>query len=103
SPHPNSRPDSAPQHRERLSRRNAALSVLSPRYVSARAPPQPTPPRCLRPPLWARNRVPDPHLLGWFRSLCEQQPRLSNKFRTNLLLGLRRLLEDLAANGHPLS
>lgn len=45
----------------------------------------------------------DPHLLGWFRSLCEQQPPLSNKTRINLLLCLRRLLEDLAANGHPLS
>ena len=43
----------------------------------------------------------DPHLFGWFRSLCEQQPPLSNKFRINLLLCLRRLLEDLAANGHP--
>jgi site-specific recombinase XerD len=42
----------------------------------------------------------DPHLLGWFRSLCEQQPPLSNKTRSNLLLCLRRLLEDLAANGH---
>ena len=45
----------------------------------------------------------DPHLLGWFRSLCEQQPPLSNKTRINLLLCLRRLLEDLAANGHPLA
>ncbi|TMQ33470.1 MAG: phage integrase family protein [Planctomycetota bacterium] len=45
----------------------------------------------------------DPHLLGWFRSLCEPQPPLSNKFRINLLLCLRRLLEDLAANGHSLS
>jgi site-specific recombinase XerD len=45
----------------------------------------------------------DPHLLGWFRSLCEQQPPLSNKFRINLLLCLRRLLEDLAANGHPVA
>jgi site-specific recombinase XerD len=45
----------------------------------------------------------DPHLLGWFRSLCEQQPPLSNKTRINLLLCLRRLLEDLAANGHSLS
>ena len=44
----------------------------------------------------------DPHLLGWFRSLCEQQPPLSNKTRINLLLCLRRLLEDLAANGHSL-
>jgi site-specific recombinase XerD len=41
----------------------------------------------------------DPHLLGWFRSLCERQPRLSNKTRINHLIYLRRLLEDLAANG----
>jgi site-specific recombinase XerD len=45
----------------------------------------------------------DPHLFGWFRSLCEEQPPLSNKTRINLLLCLRRLLEDLAANGHSLS
>jgi site-specific recombinase XerD len=45
----------------------------------------------------------DPHLLAWFRSLCEEQPPLSNKTRINLLLCLRRLLEDLAANGHPLA
>jgi site-specific recombinase XerD len=45
----------------------------------------------------------DPHLLGWFRSLCKQQQPLSNKFRINLLLCLRRLLEDLTANGHPLA
>jgi site-specific recombinase XerD len=45
----------------------------------------------------------DPHLLAWFRSLCEEQPTLSNKTRINLLLCLRRLLEDLAASGHSLS
>jgi len=45
----------------------------------------------------------DPHLLGWFRSLCEQQPPLSNKPRINLLLCLRRLLDDLTANDHSLS
>lgn len=45
----------------------------------------------------------DPHLLGWFRSLCEEQPLLSNRTRINLLLCLRRLLEDLAASGHPLA
>jgi site-specific recombinase XerD len=45
----------------------------------------------------------DPHLLAWLRSLCEQQPPLSNKTRINLLLCLRRLLEDLAASGHPLA
>jgi len=45
----------------------------------------------------------DPHLLGWFRSLCEQQPPLSPKSRWSHLLLLRRLLEDLAAAGHPLA
>ncbi|HEX8838319.1 MAG TPA: tyrosine-type recombinase/integrase [Candidatus Acidoferrum sp.] len=42
----------------------------------------------------------DPHLLGWFRSLCEQQPPLCNATRIHYLAFLRRLLEDLAANGH---
>ena len=42
----------------------------------------------------------DPHLLGWFRRLCEQQPPLCNKTRGDYLLGLRRLLDDLAGNGH---
>ena len=44
----------------------------------------------------------DPHLLGWFRSLCEQRPPLSNRSRAILLLAIRRLLQDLAANGHSL-
>ena len=42
----------------------------------------------------------DPHMLGWFVSLCEQQPPLSNKTRWTHLLLLRRLLDDLAAQGH---
>jgi site-specific recombinase XerD len=42
----------------------------------------------------------DPHLLSWFRWLSERQPPLSNKTRINHLIYLRRLLEDLAANGH---
>jgi site-specific recombinase XerD len=42
----------------------------------------------------------DPHLIGWFRWLCEQQPPLCNKTRGDYLLGLRRLLDDLMANGH---
>jgi site-specific recombinase XerD len=40
----------------------------------------------------------DPHLVGWFASLCE--PPLSNKTRGTYLLCLRRLLDDLTANGH---
>jgi site-specific recombinase XerD len=42
----------------------------------------------------------DPHLLGWFRWLSERQPPLSSSTRIGCLLLLRRLLEDLAANGH---
>ena len=44
----------------------------------------------------------DPHLLGWFRWLCAQQPPLCNQMRIDYLVRLRRLLDDLAANGHPL-
>ena len=42
----------------------------------------------------------DPHLQGWLRWLCEQDPPLHNATRTKHLLGLRRLLDDLAAKGH---
>jgi len=44
----------------------------------------------------------DPHLFGWFRSLCQQQPPLSNRMRIRHLLHLRRLLADLSASGHRL-
>lgn len=44
----------------------------------------------------------DPHLLGWFGWMCEQDPPLCNKTRGDYLLGLRRLLDDLTANGHPI-
>jgi len=44
----------------------------------------------------------DPHLLTWFRGLCDQQPPLCNKTRSDYLLCLRRLLQDLANNGHSL-
>jgi len=44
----------------------------------------------------------DPHLLGWFRSLCDQDRPLCNHSRLNRLISLRRLFEDLADNGHPL-
>jgi len=43
----------------------------------------------------------DPHLVSWFASLCEHQPPLSNKTRWSHLLLLRRLLDDLTAQGHP--
>jgi len=44
----------------------------------------------------------EPHILGWLRSLGEEIPPLSNRSRAACLMCLRRLLEDLAANGHPL-
>ena len=44
----------------------------------------------------------DPHILGWFRSLREQRPPLCNSTRTHNLLRLRRLLNDLVADGHVL-
>ncbi|HVH73090.1 MAG TPA: tyrosine-type recombinase/integrase, partial [Candidatus Dormibacteraeota bacterium] len=49
---------------------------------------------------WLSELRRDPHLLGWFRWLSEQQPPLCNKTRIEHLLCLRRLLDDLAANGH---
>jgi site-specific recombinase XerD len=42
------------------------------------------------------------HMLGWFRWLCDQDPPLSNSTREEHLLCLRRLLNDLALQGHPL-
>ena len=45
----------------------------------------------------------DPHLLAWFRHLCEQQPPLSNQTRRCYLLCLRRMLDDLATNGHAIA
>jgi site-specific recombinase XerD len=44
----------------------------------------------------------DPHLLGWFRSLCEQHRPLSNKTRQQYMLCLRRLFDDLAHDGFSL-
>jgi site-specific recombinase XerD len=41
-----------------------------------------------------------PHLLGWFRCLCEQDPPLCNHTRRQHLILIRRMLEDLAAHGH---
>jgi len=44
----------------------------------------------------------DPHLFGWFRRLCEQDPPLSNSTRQQYLIDLRRLLVDIASAGHSL-
>jgi hypothetical protein len=43
----------------------------------------------------------DPHLLGWFRWLCEQDPPLCNMTRREYLLCIRRLLDDLTAKRLP--
>jgi site-specific recombinase XerD len=43
----------------------------------------------------------DPHLLGWFRYLCEQNPPLCNKTRICYLLDLRHLFYALSVSGHP--
>ena len=45
----------------------------------------------------------DPHLLGWFRSLYQQYPPPRRKIRELHLLTVRRLLRDLAPQGHPVT
>ena len=42
----------------------------------------------------------DPHMLGWFRWLCELRPPIGNHTREQRLLCLRRLLDDLAFQGY---
>ena len=44
----------------------------------------------------------DPHMLGLFRWLCELRPSIGNPTRRQRLLCLRRLLNDLADQGHHL-
>jgi site-specific recombinase XerD len=44
-----------------------------------------------------------PHILGWLRSLAQENPPLSNKSRRAALISIRRLLDDLADNGYPLA
>ena len=43
----------------------------------------------------------DPHLLGWIRGLCQQDPPLSNYTRRIYITGIRRLLRDLAPEDQP--
>jgi site-specific recombinase XerD len=40
----------------------------------------------------------DPHMLGWLRSLHEQQPPLANNTKVLGIITLRRILNDLAAS-----
>ena len=41
----------------------------------------------------------DPHLLGWLRCLSQEDPPLSHSTRRIYLIGLRRLLHELASEG----
>src|SRR5262249_10886951 len=41
----------------------------------------------------------DPHLLAWFRFLCQQYPSPGNRTRHLHLLSVRRLLRDLVNQG----
>lgn len=43
---------------------------------------------------WPSQLRRDPHLLGWFRWLCEHDPPLCNTTKRDLLVRLRRLLDD---------
>lgn len=45
----------------------------------------------------------DPHILGFLRHLHQQHPPLQNASRACYLIKLRRLLHDLAIDGHPLA
>jgi site-specific recombinase XerD len=45
----------------------------------------------------------DPHLLAWFRFLCQQYPAPGNRTRHLHLLTVRRLLRDLVNQGHPVT
>jgi hypothetical protein len=45
----------------------------------------------------------DPYLLAWFRFLCQQYPSPGNRTRHLHLLTVRRLLRDLANQGHPVT
>lgn len=64
---------------------NRFLRYLHPNYPDLHSPDQ-----------LQRN----PHILGWLRSLAEEDPPLSNKSRRAALLCIRRLLDDLADNGY---
>jgi site-specific recombinase XerD len=44
----------------------------------------------------------NPHILGWLRSLTEENPPLANRSRRAALICMRRMLHDLADNGYPI-
>ena len=43
----------------------------------------------------------NPHVLGWLRSLAEENPPLTSRSRRAALFCIRRLFDDLADNGYP--
>jgi len=45
----------------------------------------------------------NPHILGWLRSLAQENPTLSNKSRRAALISIRRLLDDMADNGYSIA
>ena len=45
----------------------------------------------------------NPHILAWLRSLAEKNPPLANGSRLQIILLVRRLLNDLADNGYPIA
>jgi len=45
----------------------------------------------------------NPHILGWLRSLAQEDPPLANRSRLAALICIRRLLYDLADNGYPIA
>ena len=45
----------------------------------------------------------NPHILAWLRSLAEKNPPLASGSRLQTIFCVRRLLNDLADNGHPVA
>ena len=45
----------------------------------------------------------NPHILAWLRSLAERNPPLANGSRLQIIICVRRLLNDLADNGYPIA
>jgi hypothetical protein len=41
----------------------------------------------------------NPHMLGWFRRLCQKPPHLANSTRVKHLYRVRRMLHDFASQG----
>jgi site-specific recombinase XerD len=42
----------------------------------------------------------NPHIVGWLKSMTQESPPLANRSRRAAIICVRRLLDDLADNGH---